>query len=102
MRPYNVGIRLGARPEKAKTKGKINLSKSCESCGNIVPLNAGLFRFLPTYAEMAPWFKDRVGKSVCFSCLPPEVQNQLSGNIVTASKNNSYVDELFIEIFKSE
>ena len=90
------------KPEKAKTKGKINLSKSCESCGNIVPLNTGLFRFLPVYAEAAPWYKDRIGKSVCFSCLPPEVQKQMSNNVVTASKRDSYVDKLFAEIFKSE
>lgn len=89
-------------PENANPKGKINLSRPCESCGNNVPMNTGLFRFLPVYAEVAPWYKDRVGKNVCFSCLPPEVQNQISGNVVTASKKNSYIDELFAEIFKSE
>ena len=90
------------KPENANPKGKINLSRPCESCGNNVPLNTGLFRFLPVYAEVAPWYKDRIGKNVCFSCLPPEVQNQISGNVVTASKKNSYIDELFAEIFKSE
>ena len=55
-------------PENAKPKGKINLSRSCESCGNVLPLNTGLFRFLPVYAETAPWYKDRIGKNVCFSC----------------------------------
>ena len=90
------------KPENANPKGKINLSRPCESCGNNVPMNTGLFRFLPIYAEVTPWFKDRVGKNVCFSCLPPEVRNQISGNIVTASKNNSYIDELFAELFKGE
>jgi hypothetical protein len=28
MRPYNVGIRLGARPEKAKTKTITSTKKS--------------------------------------------------------------------------
>ena len=88
-------------PENAKPKVKINLSRSCESCVNVLPLNTGLFRFLPVYAETAPWYKDRIGKNVCFSCLPPEVQNQLSSNITTASKK-SYVDDLFVEIFKSK
>ena len=35
-------------PENAKPKGKINLSRSCESCGNVLPLNTGLFRALNT------------------------------------------------------
>ena len=90
------------KPENAKPTGKINLSRPCETCGNNVPLNTGLFRFLPVYAETAPWYSDRIGKNVCFSCLPPEVQMQMSGNTVTASVKNSYIDELFIEIFKSE
>jgi len=96
------------KPENASPKGRINLTGTCFSCGTNAPLNTGLFKFLPAYVELAPHYRDRVGKDVCFSCLPPQVQtmmltsqNQFS-NTVTASKKNSYIDELFAEIFKSE
>jgi hypothetical protein len=56
---------------------------------------------LPQYVEYANWQQDRVGKKVCISCLPPQIQKQLTEKNVTASKND-YIDNLFSEIFKAD
>jgi hypothetical protein len=56
---------------------------------------------LPQYAEYASWQQDRVGKKVCISCLPPQIQKQLTEKNVTASKND-YIDNIFSEIFRAE
>ena len=82
-------------------KQKINLMRQCEVCMAQVPMNSGLFFYLPQYAEYASWQKDRVGKKVCISCLPPQIQKQLTEKNVTASKND-YIDNLFSEIFKAD
>jgi hypothetical protein len=66
-----------------------------------VPMNSGLFFYLPQYAEYADWQKDRIGKKVCISCLPPQIQKQLTEKTVSASKND-YIDNLFSEIFKAD
>jgi hypothetical protein len=56
---------------------------------------------LPQYVEYANWQQDRVGKKVCISCLPPQIQKQLTEKTVNASKND-YIDNLFSEIFKAD
>ena len=86
--------------EKAP-KQKINLMRQCEVCMAQVPMNSGLFFYLPQYVEYASWQQDRVGKRVCISCLPPQIQKQLTEKNVTASKND-YIDNLFSEIFRAD
>ena len=82
-------------------KQKINLMRQCEVCMSQVPMNSGLFFYLPQYVEYASWQQDRVGKRVCISCLPPQIQKQLTEKTVNASKND-YIDNLFAEIFKAD
>ena len=85
-------------PETAP-KQKINLMRQCEVCMTQVPMNSGLFHYMPEYVQYAPWQNDRIGKKVCISCLPPQVQKQLQK---TASIQNDYIDSLFVEIFKAD
>ena len=85
-------------PENAP-KQKINLMRQCEVCFNQVPMNSGLFYYMPEYAQYATWQQDRVGKRVCISCLPPQIQKQFQK---TASVEDNYIDNLFIEIFKAD
>jgi hypothetical protein len=75
--------------------------RQCEVCMSQVPMNSGLFFYLPQYVEYANWQQDRVGKRVCISCLPPQIQKQLTEKTVNASKND-YIDNLFSEIFKAD
>ena len=82
-------------------KPKINLVGHCPICKSEVPMNSGLFYYLPEYVQYADWQKDRVGLKVCISCLPPQIQKQLSEKTVNASKND-FIDNLFSEIFKAD
>jgi hypothetical protein len=92
--------RYDKAPQNAP-KQKINLMRQCEVCMAQVPMNSGLFFYLPQYTEYASWQQDRVGKRVCISCLPPQIQKQLTEKTVNASKND-YIDNLFSEIFKAD
>ncbi len=97
----NSQIRSFVPDTEKAPKQKINLMRQCEVCMAQVPMNSGLFFYLPQYTEYANWQQDRVGKKVCISCLPPQIQKQLSEKNVTASKND-YIDNLFSEIFRAD
>ena len=97
----NSQIRSFVPDTEKAPKQKINLMRQCEVCMAQVPMNSGLFFYLPQYVEYANWQKDRVGKKVCISCLPPQIQKQLTERTVNASKND-YIDNLFAEIFKAD
>ena len=97
----NSQIRSFVPDTEKAPKQKINLMRQCEVCMAQVPMNSGLFFYLPQYTEYANWQQDRVGKKVCISCLPPQIQKQLTEKNVTASKND-YIDNLFSEIFKAD
>ena len=97
----NSQIRSFVPDTEKAPKQKINLMRQCEVCMAQVPMNSGLFFYLPQYVEYANWQQDRVGKKVCISCLPPQIQKQLTEKNVTASKND-YIDSLFSEIFKAD
>jgi hypothetical protein len=100
MNPIDSMNRYDQAPQNAP-KQKINLMRQCEVCMAQVPMNSGLFFYLPQYTEYANWQQDRVGKRVCISCLPPQIQKQLTEKTVNASKND-YIDNLFSEIFKAD